>query len=121
LNGIFIDTSGWANLFVKTEPWHEHAVRLIHAAQTARRRSITTNYVLAELSALLMSPLRVPRESRLRLLDRIRSAGWVEVLHVSPAQDEASWAMIASWHLGTCVRKKCGHGTLRACTTRPEL
>ncbi len=96
MSGVFIDTSGWANLFVKTEPYHERAVKLIHDVQAARRRIVTSNYVIAELSALLMSPLRVAREPRLNLLGLLRAAKWVDILHVDPALDAASWAYLFS-------------------------
>jgi predicted nucleic acid-binding protein len=66
------------------------------ARRRNRRRIVTTNYVLAELSALLMSPLRVPGRTRLTLLDRIRTADWVAVLHVDQPLDHASWDYLRS-------------------------
>ena len=37
---------------------------------------ITTNYVINEVSALLTSPLRVPRPQQIVILNAIRSAAW---------------------------------------------
>jgi predicted nucleic acid-binding protein len=96
LNDVFVDTSGWASLFVASEPFHQKAVRHIFAVRQAGRRSVTTNYFLAEFSALLMSPLRIEGKVRLALLDRIRTADWVEVLHVDPSLDAASWEYLRS-------------------------
>jgi len=96
LSGVFVDTGGWANLFVRSEPQHKLAVHLIDAAQGDRRRIVTSSYVLAEFSALLMSPLRVPREMRLIMLERIRTASWIEVLHVDQSLEAASWEYLLS-------------------------
>ena len=96
MNGVFVDTSGWANLFVKSEPFHKSSVSLIHKIQRERRRIVTSNYVLAEFSALLMSPLRVRSDIRLTLLDRIRTASWVEIRHVDESHDSASWDYLLS-------------------------
>lgn len=96
MSGVFVDTSGWASLFVRSETHHQLAVHCIHALQRDRRRILTSNYVFSELSALLMSPLRVPRERRLVMLDRIRTASWVEVLHIDRSHDAASWEYLLS-------------------------
>ncbi len=66
--------------------------------QNARRRReavVTTNYVLAELTALLMSPFRVSHPQRVEYLDTIRNAPWVEVVHVGRDLDRLSWAFLA--------------------------
>ena len=96
MNGIFVDTSGWANLFIKSEPLYRSAVGLILTCQQQRGHIVTSNYVLAELSALLMSPLRVDRETRLNLLHRIRTADWLEVIHVDPPCETESWEYLLS-------------------------
>ena len=96
MNGIFVDTSGWANLFLKSEPFYRLAVALTLACQQRRGHIVTSNYVLAELSALLMSPLRVDRENRLNLLHRIRTTDWLEVVHVDPSRETESWEYLLS-------------------------
>lgn len=58
---VFADTSGWANFFVRTEPFNVRAVALLNSFQVRGTRVVTTNYVLAELVALLTSPIRLPR------------------------------------------------------------
>ena len=96
MSGVFVDTSGWANLLVRSEPFHKSAVQLMESIRRKHRRVVTSNYVLAELSALLMSPLRVPAEARLTVLNRIRTAGWVEVFHVDESCDASGWEYLLS-------------------------
>ena len=85
---MFVDTSGWAH--------HRDAARLIKGILRAGDTVLTSNYGLAELSALLMSPLSVPGHLRLVLLTRIRSAAWVQIAHVDSDLDAASWDYLNS-------------------------
>jgi predicted nucleic acid-binding protein len=45
-NSAFIDTSGWANLFVKTEPNHQQARQWFHQARSQKDLIFTSNYVV---------------------------------------------------------------------------
>ncbi|MEH2356958.1 hypothetical protein [Nostoc sp.] len=60
-NKVFIDTSGWANLFIATESCHEQAKQWFQHKRQQDQAMVTTSYVVLELVALLNSPLRVPR------------------------------------------------------------
>ena len=55
------DTSGWANYFVRTEPFHQDAKGLMQQWYKDQTRVITTNYILSGLVALFISLLRIPR------------------------------------------------------------
>src|SRR5579859_2420846 len=46
-----------------TQPFHSLAASIYRAARNQNRKVVTTNYVLAELVALLTSPLRFSRAS----------------------------------------------------------
>ncbi len=58
---VFADTSGWATFFVRTEPLHAAAVAYMRQWQANGTQVVTTNYVLAELIALMTSPPRIAR------------------------------------------------------------
>ena len=96
MNDVFVDTSGWANLLVKTEPFHRQTFAILHAAQRERRRVVTSNYILAELSALLISPIRLARDIRLAALDRIRAQDWFKITHIDSEADAESWQYMQS-------------------------
>ena len=61
MNEVFADTSCWANYFVRTEPFHQDAKELMLQWYKDQTLVITTNYILSELVALFISPLRIPR------------------------------------------------------------
>jgi hypothetical protein len=58
-NKVFVDTSGWANLFVATESYYEQAKQWFQKARQHKQEMVTTNYVVIELVALLNSLLRM--------------------------------------------------------------
>ena len=69
---------------------------------------MTTNYVLAELVALLTSPLKVSRPLLITILNAIRTAAWVTVVHVDSDMDREAWVLLESrsdqaWSLVDCA------------------
>lgn len=105
---LFVDTSGWGNFLVRDEALHALASGLLRRRKKRKARVITTNYVLTELVALLTSPLRVPRPLRFRMLEELRSAPWIEVIHITPDLDEAAWSLLRArpdkdWSLVDCA------------------
>lgn len=107
MKGLFVDTAGWAAFLVRSEAFHDQAVFLLEHARENARPVVTTSYVMPELVALLTSPLQVPRREQVRILGTLRSAAWIRILHVDPAQDEAAWRLFTrhddkTWSLVDC-------------------
>ena len=94
MNEIFADTSGWANFFVDTEPYHAKAFMLMEQGQQKTRRVVTTNYVLSEILPLLTVRFRIRRARALKVIEVIRSVPWVEIVHVDEALDAAAWQLL---------------------------
>ncbi|TVP60190.1 MAG: PIN domain-containing protein [Nodularia sp. (in: Bacteria)] len=93
-NKVFIDTSGWANLFVFTEYYHQQAKQWFEEARRQNLEMITTNYIVIELVALLNSPLRVPRSQLFKYVDAVRNAPYISLIHVDAAIDTAAWKLV---------------------------
>jgi predicted nucleic acid-binding protein len=91
---VFIDTSGWANFFVRPQAQHDLADTLLHEMR-GTGRAVTTNYVLAELVALMISPLRLPHALRQEVSNARRGADWVDIVHVDEQLDRRSWQFMA--------------------------
>lgn len=105
---VFADTSGWASFFVRTESRHTTAAAYMRQWHAEGVKIVTTNYILAELSALLTSPLRVPRSQQVTTIDTIKSASWVEVVHIDQTLDEEAWILLRerldkTWSLVDCT------------------
>jgi len=108
MNDVFADTSGWGNALNRKEPFNALATQIVKQVRASGRRLITTNYVLAELVALLTSPMRVPKPQQIIDLGVIRSASWVDVVHIDQALDVAAWNLWQSrpdkeWSLVECA------------------
>jgi predicted nucleic acid-binding protein len=105
---VFADTAGWAQFFVQSQPFHSDAVALMRRWQADRTRIVTTNYILTELIALLTSPLGVARPRQIRIVDTIRAASWVDVVHMDPTLDAEAWLLLKQrqdkeWSLVDCA------------------
>src|SRR5689334_2842239 len=105
---LFVDTSGWAAYFVASEAFHLAAKQVVMQGLASRRRFITTNYVLAELTAVLTSPIRVTGSRRIQITDTIRGALWGRVVHIDPVLNDEAWDLLRrrpdkEWSLVDCA------------------
>ena len=121
---VFVDTSGWACLFVPEERFHAEARAVMDERLSAGAGIVTTNYVLAELVALLRAPLGIPHNRRVEAIEGIRSAGSVEIAHVDQDLEEKAWGLYKkrpdkSWSLVDCASFALmeGRGITEAITT----
>jgi len=66
-------------------------VRYYQRAIAGNRALITTNYVLAELVALLTTRSRGPRADLLSYFVRLRTAPQIRIVHIDPDLDAQAW------------------------------
>ncbi len=104
---LFVDTSGWANYLIKTEPFYQETSQLLERCFKNNTQLVTSNYILAELIALLHSPLRVSKSQQIKILDVIKTASWVKVIHIDEATEKRVYEFWKSrpdknWSLVDC-------------------
>ena len=104
---IFADTSGWANLLDRSQPFHPLTVKLYQLARQNGQKIITTNYIITELVALLTSPLRIPRKTTIALIQSLKSSPYVEVIHIDSDLNTKAWTLLKNrvdkeWSLVDC-------------------
>ena len=76
---MFADTSGWASLADRNQSFHALAASLVRHVSQTNQAVVTTSYVLIELTALLISPLRIARQQQIQR--RRRSCGpWRSII-----------------------------------------
>ena len=93
-----MDTSGWGSLVDSKQQYHPDAKIIYAASKSSQTRLITTNYIIAELSALLYSPLRIVRSRSIQFLESIRKSAMVDLVHVNEALDSKAWELFAGRH-----------------------
>jgi uncharacterized protein len=96
------------DLIDPTQPQHVLTTKLYRTLRLQGRRAITTNYILAELVALLTTPLRVPRPAIIEFVDGLTASSFVEIVHIDPTLDEQAWRLLKSrpdkeWSLVDCA------------------
>lgn len=105
--GIFVDTAGWGHLVDPTQEFHKQASILYRGFRRQGTRLVTTNYILTELVALLMSPLRLPRTRIIAFIAALKSSPSVDILHVDATLDSQAWQLLVErsdkdWSLVDC-------------------
>lgn len=104
---IFVDTAGWAELADTDQPHHAHAMEIYRHAKRRGRRVVTTNYVIAELVALLTSPLHFSRPRVIAYIRSLKISGYIEIVYLGRDLDEQSWQLLQArqdkqWSLVDC-------------------
>jgi uncharacterized protein len=105
---MFIDTAGWASLFIANEPYHLQAAQYLQTARQQQQTLLTSNYIITELVALLHSPLRRPRPQIVEIVDTIKTTPYVKIIHIDIEMDLAAWKLCKSrldktWSLVDCT------------------
>lgn len=105
---IFVDTAGWGHLLDPSQAFHHGASAIYRRARQEGTRFLTTNYILAELVALLTSPLNVPRPKVIAFIAGLKSSPQVEIVHIDPTLDMQSWRLLTDrpdkdWSLVDCA------------------
>jgi predicted nucleic acid-binding protein len=69
--------------------------RYINQQVVAQRRLlVTTNYIIAELVALLTSRSRIPRQQIVLFIDTLKTTPHIEVIHIDLDLDAVSWTLL---------------------------
>lgn len=105
---LFADTAGWAAVAVPSESQHAAAMAVVRQVLVAGGRFVTTNLVLAELTALLTRPLRLSKLRQIQFLADLRNDPNIEVVHIDPILDAAAWQLWSArpdkeWSLVDCA------------------
>lgn len=108
MSKLFVDTSGWGNLVDRSQPFHSLAATLYRLARQQNHTIITTNYILAELVALLTSPLKLSRPYIITFVQSLKQSAYVEILHIDVETDAQAWQLLShredkNWSLVDCV------------------
>lgn len=108
MKSLFIDTSGWGNLFDASQPYHFQATEIYLSAKAKNQKIITTNYVIIELVSLLISPLRLPRGKIIELIRGLKTSAYLKIIHIDASLDDQAWQFFQrhqdkDWSLVDCA------------------
>src|SRR5262249_13961470 len=96
---IFVDTWAWIALAAKRDQHHRRVKTMHKSLQRARRRYVTTNFVLSELIAHLYTTLTAAQaQAFVNSLLSATDGGTYQLVHVSPQQFRQAWQMRQKYH-----------------------
>jgi|SRR6266436_1738173 len=80
---LFVDTSGWIEVFGTTLPYHKKARDILADAVAQRRPIITTNYVITEFIGLGCKKCKLSREGLFKAVDEITKLRGIQIVYIS--------------------------------------
>ena len=104
---MFIDSSGWAALLDRKQTFHSQAARAFHDFSSRGAAVVTSNFILAELTGLLTSPLRISKLRQIQFIRSVRSSALIEVVAIDATTEAEAWTLWESrpdksWSLIDC-------------------
>jgi predicted nucleic acid-binding protein len=93
-DNLFVDTSGWAYFLDRQDPLHSSVVAFVQRALAQRRHLVTTNYIIAELVALLSSRYHLPRQQVVKAVNSIKTDSSVEMVYIEQSLDDEAWNLL---------------------------
>ena len=95
-HSLFVDTSGWIEVFGKDEPSHEKARDILTRAMKEARPIITTNYVIAEFVGRGGRACHLTRQELLKAVDDILKLPRIEVVHIGEESHALALVLLRS-------------------------
>lgn len=92
---VFVDTSAYFAAANRRDATHREASATLNRLVAQRRRLFTTNFILAELHALLLT--RINREIAARVLFDIDSSAATTIVRVSAADEQRGRGIITHY------------------------
>jgi predicted nucleic acid-binding protein len=80
---LFVDTSGWIEVFGKNNPLHKEARAILDRATREYRPIVTTNYVIVEFVARGCDKCRLTRDRLFEAIDVISNWPRIEIVQIS--------------------------------------
>jgi predicted nucleic acid-binding protein len=94
-NDLFVDTSGWLCYIDQRNSLHAATAAIVLSSTRKKRRLVTTNYVIAELIALLsLSRYGMTRTQILARLNALKSDPNVDIVHIDEATNAEAWRLL---------------------------
>ncbi len=82
MDSLFVDTSGWIEVFGKNNPQHKKAREILDIVIDERRLIITTNYVIAEFVGRGGNACSLLRPALVAVLDNILNLPNIKIEHI---------------------------------------
>lgn len=122
---LVVDTSGWAASLDHLDPLYSAISAVITATIRQKRQLVTSNYVIAELVALLTTNRKhVSRPQLVASVNAMKGDSHIEILHIDAATDDEAWKLLEArqdkaWSLvdASSFVEMWRHGMTEALTT----
>ena len=94
---LFIDTSGWIEVFGRDLPFHKKARDILAQAVERGRPIVTTNYVIVEFIGHCGRKCKLYREGLFKAVDEITKLRGIRIVHISAEIHKEEIMRLRSW------------------------
>jgi uncharacterized protein len=92
---LFVDTSGWACYLMKDkDELHAAVAAFLQSMLQKQQHLVTTNYMIAELVALLFSRYHLSRDRVITKINEINANARIEIVHIDQTLDGRAWKLL---------------------------
>ena len=96
-HNLFVDTSGWIEVFGINEPLHNKAREILAHAVAQCRPIITTNYVITEFIGNGGKKCKLTRAGLFKAVDEITKLRGIEIVHISAEVHAEEISRLHKW------------------------
>lgn len=93
-NDLFVDTSGWAYYIDKLDALHPLVIKHVHSVLAKKQSLVTTNYIIAELVALLSSRYHLSRNRLVEIINSLKREQSIKIVHIGQDIDDEAWRLL---------------------------
>lgn len=93
-NDLFVDTSGWVYYIDQLDALHPEVIKHIHRVLYKKQHLVTTNYIMAELVALLSSRYHISRNRLVEIIRVLRREPFIKIVHIGKDVDDEAWKLL---------------------------
>jgi len=94
---LFVDTSGWIEVFGKDSPFHKKARDILAQAVERGRPIITTNYVITEFIGNGCKKCNLTRVGLFKAIDEIAKLRGIKIVYISAEIHKAEIIHLRNW------------------------
>lgn len=96
-HSLFVDTSGWIEVFGRDNDFHQRARDILIQARIRNRPIITTNYVIIEFISNACKKCKLSREGLFLAYEEITKLRGIDIVHINLEIHDAEISRLRKW------------------------
>src|SRR5579872_7046546 len=96
-HSLFVDTSGWIEVFGRNNDLHQRARDILAQARIRSRPIVTTNYIILEFISNAGKKCKLTREGLFLAFNEITKLRGIDIVHIDVEIHDAEIRRLSKW------------------------